>query len=258
MLSRALDVVFPPCCAGCGAPAWPFCERCTRGLRALAPPWCHRCGAPSLGGDVAGCGDCPPEEIAHARAPFAFEGPARASVHHLKYRGVRGVGRALGAAMATCAPPGADVVTWVPLARRRRAERGFDQARVLARGGGQGVRAAGSTAAAADRRDRPAGQAGRRGAPGGDARIVRRSAIARSCRATCSSSTMCSPPGRQRPRAPRCCSRTGHRGCRCSWPRGRSCARVDLPILDRALVRVCGCPGTTPGSRCQPRAKRPT
>ena len=53
-------------------------------------------------------------------------------MHHLKYRGVRGVGRALGAAMATCAPTGADVVTWVPLTRRRKAERGFDQARVLA------------------------------------------------------------------------------------------------------------------------------
>jgi hypothetical protein len=25
-----------------------------------------------------------------------------------------------------------------------------------------------------------------------------------------------------------------------------------------APVRVCGCPGTNPGSRCQPRAKRPT
>jgi ComF family protein len=67
-----------------------------------------------------------------ARAPFAFEGPARAAVHHLKYRGVRSVGAALARAMATCAPPGADVVTWVPLARRRKAERGFDQAKVLA------------------------------------------------------------------------------------------------------------------------------
>jgi ComF family protein len=67
-----------------------------------------------------------------ARAPFAFEGPARASVHHLKYRGVRGVGAALASAMATCVPPGAGAITWVPLARRRAASRGFDQARVLA------------------------------------------------------------------------------------------------------------------------------
>jgi predicted amidophosphoribosyltransferase len=34
--------------------------------------------------------------------------------------------------MTTCAPGPADVVTWVPLTRRRKAERGFDQAKILA------------------------------------------------------------------------------------------------------------------------------
>ena len=34
--------------------------------------------------------------------------------------------------MAACAPPGAEVLTWVPLTRRRKARRGFDQAQVLA------------------------------------------------------------------------------------------------------------------------------
>jgi ComF family protein len=133
VLVRALDVVFPPRCAGCGAATWPFCDRCRRGLIVLSPPWCERCGAPSADGDRSRCEDCPPGAVTVARAPFAFEGPARASVHQLKYRGVRGVGRTLGAAMASCSPPGADVVTWVPLTRRRKAERGFDQAKVLAR-----------------------------------------------------------------------------------------------------------------------------
>ena len=35
-------------------------------------------------------------------------------------------------------------------------------------------------------------------------------------------------------------------------------ARRDRAYPGRALVRVCGCPGIIPGSRCQPRAKRPT
>jgi len=131
VLDRALDVVFPPRCAGCGGPAWPFCDRCVAGLIPLRPPWCERCGAPSPRPEPT-CAECPPASLARARAPFVFAGPARAAVHHLKYRGVRGVGRALGRAMATCAPPGVDAVTWVPLARRRKAERGFDQARVLA------------------------------------------------------------------------------------------------------------------------------
>jgi len=51
----------------------------------------------------------------------------------LKFSGWRGVGEALAAALAALGPPPADAVTWVPLASRRRAERGFDQARVLAR-----------------------------------------------------------------------------------------------------------------------------
>jgi predicted amidophosphoribosyltransferase len=43
------------------------------------------------------------------------------------------VGDALASALAALGPPAADAVTWVPLASRRRAERGFDQAHVLAR-----------------------------------------------------------------------------------------------------------------------------
>jgi competence protein ComFC len=73
--------------------------------------------------------------VAGARAAFAFDGPARRAIHRLKFSGWRGVGEALAAAMAAVADPTAvDVVTWVPLGRRRLAERGFDQARVLAEG----------------------------------------------------------------------------------------------------------------------------
>jgi ComF family protein len=75
-----------------------------------------------------------------ARAPFAFEGPARLAIHRLKFSGWRGVGGALAAAMVAVAPaPASDVVTWVPLSRRRLAERGYDQARVLAEGAARGL-----------------------------------------------------------------------------------------------------------------------
>jgi predicted amidophosphoribosyltransferase len=56
----------------------------------------------------------------------------RSAVHRLKFSGWRDVGRALGGAMATVWESDVDVVTWVPLSRRRLAERGFDQAKVLA------------------------------------------------------------------------------------------------------------------------------
>jgi ComF family protein len=132
VLDRAIDIVFPRACAGCGAGPWPFCRTCLGELVPLGPPWCGRCGRPSPI-NVDRCADCPPTPIASARAAFAYRGPARAAVHRLKFSGWRGVGEALAAALAALGPPPADAVTWVPLAPRRRAERGFDQARVLAR-----------------------------------------------------------------------------------------------------------------------------
>lgn len=132
---RALfEVFFPRRCAACGRGAWPFCETCAGGLTALTPPWCERCGRPFDAATVA-CADCPPEGPAWARAPFLYEGPAKRALHRLKFSGHRTVADAFAAPMATAlerAPSGA-VLTWVPLGRRRRRTRGFDQSEALAR-----------------------------------------------------------------------------------------------------------------------------
>ena len=132
MRSAALDVVFPRSCAGCAAGAWPFCAGCAAALVPLQPPWCRRCGRPAPE-PVDGCRDCPPPEIALARSPFLFEGPARRAIHRLKFSGWRSVADALAGAIVAVGPPAADAVTWVPLARARLASRGYDQANVLAR-----------------------------------------------------------------------------------------------------------------------------
>jgi ComF family protein len=132
MLEHLLDVVFPRRCAGCGRGTWPFCQPCRAQVQPLVPPWCRRCGSPSAG-DRASCPDCPPPPLAVARSAFRFHGPVRSAVHRLKFAGWRPVADALGEAMArTWTDPGVDAVTWVPLSPRRRAERGFDQARALA------------------------------------------------------------------------------------------------------------------------------
>ncbi len=132
MWGRALDAVYPRRCAGCGEGTWPFCAECVRDLRPLAPPWCQRCGSPSTL-PVPACRDCPPPPLDSARAAFVYDGPARRAIHRLKFSGWRDVAAAMADAMAAVGlPAAADVVTWVPLARGRRAERGYDQARALA------------------------------------------------------------------------------------------------------------------------------
>ena len=135
MLDALLDVLYPRRCVGCGRGSWPFCERCLARVRPLEPPWCARCGSPRTGAR-ARCLDCPPPPIGLVRSAFLLAGPVRTAVHRLKFAGWRPVALALGAAAAEAwAASGVrpDVVTWVSLSRRRRAERGFDQAEALAR-----------------------------------------------------------------------------------------------------------------------------
>jgi ComF family protein len=90
---------------------------------------------------VTECRDCPPEPVAWARAPLRYEGPVRSGLIRLKFSGWRSAARTLGPWMVDAflrdlpasRAPGGSVVTWVPLGRRRRRERGFDQAEALAR-----------------------------------------------------------------------------------------------------------------------------
>jgi competence protein ComFC len=91
---------------------------------------------------VPRCADCPPPPLAWARAPLLYTGAVRRALIRLKFSGLSTVAEALAPwmveALARSPPPGPSsgepvVLTWVPLGRRRRRRRGYDQAEVLAR-----------------------------------------------------------------------------------------------------------------------------
>lgn len=129
-----VDVVFPPRCAACGRSGWPICAACAPGVGVAVPPTCSRCGRPTEG-PLASCAECPPRAIDSVRAPFLYEGPVASAIRGMKFSGWRALAPHFARAMAEVAGAvHADVVTWVPLSRRRRARRGFDQAEALARG----------------------------------------------------------------------------------------------------------------------------
>lgn len=128
----ALDVLFPPRCLGCGVPGRVLCPPCLAQVAVVTPPICGRCGRPAEE-PLASCAACPPRPIARARAPFLYRGPIARAVRAVKFSGWRSLAPRLAAAMAEVADADADCITWVPLSRRRRAERGFDQAELLAR-----------------------------------------------------------------------------------------------------------------------------
>jgi competence protein ComFC len=141
MLRGVMELFFPRACIGCRAWSWPCCSACRKKVVLLVPPGCLRCGRP-LEARVRSCADCPPPPIAWCRAPFLYEGPIRSALMGLKFAGIRSVRDALAPFMVQAlarpppigaGPPGRPMLTWVPLGRRRRRSRGYDQAEVLAR-----------------------------------------------------------------------------------------------------------------------------
>jgi ComF family protein len=146
LVGRLLAPLAPPLCAGCGAwagAAEPLCGDCRGLLR-----WLRR--EPAFLGAVA------------VWAPVAYDGPARALVRALKFRGAAGAAELMAAQIVANAPPPLlDVAALVPVpphaARRRR--RGYDQAELIA--AALSPRAGLPVAACLERRGAAATQVGR-------------------------------------------------------------------------------------------------
>ena len=143
-----LDLVFPAVCPVCltrsDDPAHrPFCGSCWAALPVGLGPGCSVCGEPFPGlAGVLPCEACrrTPPPYAFARAVAPYRDGMREAIHALKY-GRRAVlatplGRLLAepGAPALPAPPEdwADGLVPVPLHPTRLAERGFNQAELLA------------------------------------------------------------------------------------------------------------------------------
>ena len=140
VLDTVLDLVWPPVCAACGEAAWEgdgLCARCASFLPA-AVPRCARCARPVGPYAVhSPCARCAEERSAldGVLTAYSYRGAARELVLGLKFRArfesAAVLGRALAAAVRDAEIPG-DLIVPVPLSRRRRRARGYDQALLLA------------------------------------------------------------------------------------------------------------------------------
>ena len=132
-LRALVELVYPPRCAACREPVVrePFCRICADALEPV-PSGCARCGQPGSEDPCSACRASPPP-FDGVRAGGLFGGPLADAIHALKYGNRPAVSRPLGAWLAARVelPPGAAVVS-VPLGRKRRVARGYDQAALLA------------------------------------------------------------------------------------------------------------------------------
>ena len=124
--SRALDLAFPASCAGCRREGDPICADCRPALDARLdlPP-----GVPiGLPADM-------PIGVFQVEWCAPFAGVVRDALHQLKYSGERRLAGPLGDAIArrwSRAGAGGDLLVPVPVHRDRAAQRGYDQAVLLA------------------------------------------------------------------------------------------------------------------------------
>jgi predicted amidophosphoribosyltransferase len=135
VLHHLLALLVPPACLACARPlaraGEALCAACRAELPWLGTRLCPRCALP------VPCAPCPARGAAWTRAwaPLAHDGPARALVGALKFRGRLAAAEVMAAHVAANAPPallrGATLVP-VPAHPARRRSRGFDQAALLA------------------------------------------------------------------------------------------------------------------------------
>jgi ComF family protein len=139
---RALDLLLPPQCLGCGVEitaADGLCPECWNGLRLLAPPWCRCCGfpLPHASTEAPLCARCAAHALAfdHGRSALQYDSNSSRLILGFK-RGGRLDGVGLFARWMV--QPGeelladTDLILPVPLHRWRLLRRGFNQSAVLA------------------------------------------------------------------------------------------------------------------------------
>ena len=129
-----LDTLYPLECVGCGGSGKVICDTCAADLPKLAPPFCQMCATP---GDFVRCQRCAEgvRQFDGIRAPFHYAGVVRKAILALKYGGIRAAAPQLGDLLAGYLndnPLPGDVLTAVPMHSRRRRERGYNQAELLA------------------------------------------------------------------------------------------------------------------------------
>lgn len=137
LLWTALDWLYPPLCGGCGKKGARWCTDCQAATTVIVDPVCPCCGrAVVRPGYCAQCRDRSSSPLTALRSWAVFTGPLRNAIHCLKYKGNVSLGEALAYPLIELLKHlnwPVDFVTAVPLGVARQAERGYNQANLLAR-----------------------------------------------------------------------------------------------------------------------------
>lgn len=137
---KILDLVYPHTCPFCGELTdRKVCRECAREVWYIQEPRCKKCGKPIRRQEQEYCFDCAHRRHAYERGMslWKHEKQVRASVYRFKYRNQRIYSRFYAEEMESRFKK--YIIQWkialiipVPLSKKRRKERGFNQAALLA------------------------------------------------------------------------------------------------------------------------------
>jgi len=136
LIDAFLELIYPSLCAGCkGVSTEPICKDCLAKIEMINEPICRYCGR-STEYDVEECRDCRGKKLHFdgARALFEFEGTGKDIIHSFKYdRETRLAPMIAERIVERRWFTDLDMVTFVPLFGRKKIERGYDQAELIAK-----------------------------------------------------------------------------------------------------------------------------
>ena len=133
---QAMDWIYPPACAGCGAAGEVWCADCRNSVVRIRPPVCERCGYPqnSKSSECAGCGKHQPA-YTRLRSYGAYQGALKEAIHALKYQSNLALGFVFSQSLSEVIRDEGwkiDVISPIPLSPKRQKERGYNQAASVA------------------------------------------------------------------------------------------------------------------------------
>ena len=135
---KLVDLLFPPCCAGCGQWGERYCISCISKTKIIQGRKCSICGEPSSGEGERICKRCQTITVyfTAVRSWAYFEDPLQKAIHKLKYKNDRSLGEVLAKPLIFLQKKYSwkiDSITAIPLDAKRLKERGFNQSVYLAK-----------------------------------------------------------------------------------------------------------------------------
>ena len=133
---KTVDFIYPPVCAGCGAPGSIWCKDCQEKVHEIGDKICPICGILEKSGNL--CPECQSSSPPYSalRSWAIFEGPLRTALLSLKYKSDLGLGNIFSIPLINLIQSNHwnfDCIIPMPISKAHKKTRGYNQSSLIAR-----------------------------------------------------------------------------------------------------------------------------